>query len=178
VQSDPIGLDGGVNLYGYVAGNPLAGIDPYGLFDVTNPADWPAIPQSVVDGVTGFGDSFLVPELIRDALGIDGGVNQCSPEYRGGKAAGFVIGSAPFALRGAAALGGTRFGHALNHNRYLRMGPGRMPAAGPGLPAGPAVPRMAIGPQIKGAPVNPHRDLRSRLPYVPPVGGPAECGCQ
>lgn len=73
-----------------------------------------------------------------------------------------LAGSLAVTARAGAWLGSTRLGHALNHNRWFRMGPGRMPSSNAPfqrLPAGPKVPRISIGPQRPGAP-NPHIDLR------------------
>jgi hypothetical protein len=147
-------------------------VDPTGLWAWGDPLD-----QDLLNATTGFGDAFLLPQIMRYAFGIDGGVNQCSAAYRYGKVAGFLVGSAPFVLRGAALIGGTRVGNAIfNSNRFFRIGPGRMPSAGPNLPPGPSVPRMVVGPTRAGN-VPPHFDLRSRLPYVPPIGGPT-CDCE
>jgi RHS repeat-associated protein len=58
IQSDPIGLQGGINTYTYVNSNPLSGVDPYGLFDITNPADWPPLPPGLVNFFEGYGSYY------------------------------------------------------------------------------------------------------------------------
>lgn len=66
--------------------------------------------------------------------------NPCDPALQLSKLLGEISRDAALAaagLRGLGKLGGTRFGHQLNHNPYLRIGPGRWGKE--------MVPRISIG---------------------------------
>jgi hypothetical protein len=48
-----------------------------------------------VDSITGFGDAFLIPILVRDVFDLNGGVDQCSTAYEAGLITGTVWGLIP-----------------------------------------------------------------------------------
>ncbi len=96
VESDPIGLEGGLSTYGYVYQNPNSYSDPYGLFGIDSvygavykmTGGW-SPSQEMVDRAAGFGDGLSggLTAWARDGAGIDG-VNECSAAYSSSRTTG------------------------------------------------------------------------------------------
>lgn len=104
IQADPLGVIGGMNIYGYGYANPLFYYDPYGLWSFKNafdPAFWlvnKILPDAVTDaitndtvvnGVAGFGDTLSLgtTKWLRGKLDVNT-VDYCSDAYSNGQWAG------------------------------------------------------------------------------------------
>jgi RHS repeat-associated protein len=108
LTSDPIGLNGGGNTYGYVTGNSIGSYDSYGLFGMddvwgglyTVTGGWEP-SQSTIDVSAGFGDGVSTvlsfgtysTNDLRNDLGISGGIDRCSNSYNYSKYAGYAWGA-------------------------------------------------------------------------------------
>jgi len=118
VTSDPIGLGGGLNTYGYVGGNPLVRVDPNGLVEWTGEMRvvsfgalighvnaWFILNTKCINGKQGFarvkasGTGALVGKgpyaATASRVAFDDGLSQVDPSVFNGD---FVMASASFAL--------------------------------------------------------------------------------
>ncbi len=120
-QEDPIGLAGGLNVYGFAEGNPVTYSDPYGLCPGIPGTDWWDISDCppgyfTAIGAAGGGGAGAV------LGGVSGGL-ACSPS---GPVALACVGGGALAGGKAGALAGAFVGSALDTGIWLsnRMGGG------------------------------------------------------
>ena len=104
ISPDPIAENGGINLYAYCGGDPMACVDPLGLWDFQDSANFAAGWGDTLTTIpfTNYSLSREFREANPDIFGKNGGVDKCSSAYKGGEAAG---------IANSLALGGKGFGN-------------------------------------------------------------------
>jgi uncharacterized protein RhaS with RHS repeats len=107
ITEDPKGFAAGTNFYGYVGGNAVGRVDPYGLDWLTNLSNFTAGMGDYLSG--GYMNTFnlaerllghraiSISELLRGELaatiGLSDMVNECSTAYAAGKYVGALVGT-------------------------------------------------------------------------------------
>jgi len=112
-------LLGGINAFAYAGSNPLAYMDPLGLWWFGDP-----LPQGLVDFSAAWGDavSFGITNQIRNAMGTNDVVDKCSAAYTAGEVFGIANAIAIGGAGGARSAAGRfpQFSHSMFPDRFLR----------------------------------------------------------
>ena len=114
LSKDPIGLEGGLNLYEAFGNNPVNYIDPCGEDIADYDLDW---VYDLSDFLAGFGDTISIgaTSLFRDLTYDDDLINPCSGWYKGGEWTGVIYDSISGFKGGAKLAGKKAVGYEFSH---------------------------------------------------------------
>jgi len=115
-----IGFAGGMNLYGYVLGDPVNFVDSTGLYDSYS------FTHDATNVFAGFGDAitFDLTAEFRETYGYGGVVDKCSSLYAAGEYAGYVTGASALLKKG---LNTVRPKNGFWHSPHLNFGTRKNP---------------------------------------------------
>ncbi|HZG44579.1 MAG TPA: RHS repeat-associated core domain-containing protein, partial [Longimicrobium sp.] len=124
-QVDPIGLAGGLNLYGFANGDPVSYSDPYGLCPVVR--DGVVIPCAVIGGLIGTGAGAVGGAVVGAGGGtlVAPGVGTVAGGVGGAELGGFIGGGIGATIGGALDVAGVAGDQLREQATAAREGIGR-----------------------------------------------------